>query len=137
MASLITKDSCGNFCSVYATSSGSAETTEELVHCVSDSTKKIKSNYKKVYHNTKEGQAMVLNSYLNIADVPESTNVIRLTSWCKFPFYEADFGFGRPISMAPGIIPFKNVGCLIDDPQGNGVEAYVVLEVKDLPYFEE
>ncbi|GKE68606.1 transferase, chloramphenicol acetyltransferase-like domain protein [Tanacetum coccineum] len=92
MASLIPKDSCGNFCSVYATSSGSAETTEELVHCVSDSTKKIKSNYKKVYHNTEEGQAMVLNSYLNIADVPESTNVIRLTSWCKFPFYEADFG---------------------------------------------
>ncbi|PWA98271.1 transferase, Chloramphenicol acetyltransferase-like domain protein [Artemisia annua] len=137
MASLIPKDSCGNIFAVCATSSGIAETTEELVHCLSDSIKKITYNYSKVYHNTEEGQTMVLNSHLNTADVPESTNVIRLTSWCKFPFYEADFGFGRPIWMAPGTVPFKNSGCLIDGPQGNGVEGYIVLEVKDLPYFED
>nr|GEU30771.1 transferase, chloramphenicol acetyltransferase-like domain protein [Tanacetum cinerariifolium] len=137
MASLIPKDSCGNFFAVCATNSGIAETTQELVHCLSDSVKRITYNYSKVYHNTEEGQMMVLNSHLRIADVPESTNAIRLTSWCKFPFYETDFGFGRPIWVAPGTVPFRNSGCLIDDPQGNGVEAYVVLEVKDLPYFEE
>ncbi|GJU21103.1 pelargonidin 3-O-(6-caffeoylglucoside) 5-O-(6-O-malonylglucoside) 4'''-malonyltransferase-like protein [Tanacetum coccineum] len=137
MASSIPKDSCGNLYGFCATSCGIAETTTELVHLVNASIKKTTHNYLKAHHDSEEGQTMVLNSHLNITNVPESTNVTRLTSWCKFPFYEVDFGFGKPIWVAPGTVPLKNTGFLIDDAQGNGVEAYVFLEVKDVPHFEE
>lgn len=60
-----------------------------------------------------------------------------MSSWCKFPFYEVDFGFGKPIWAKPGSIPLKNSAYLMDGVGGNGVEAYVCMEPKDLPYFEE
>ncbi|GJV93171.1 transferase, chloramphenicol acetyltransferase-like domain protein [Tanacetum coccineum] len=137
MASSIPEDSCRNIYGLCATNSGIVKTTEELVYIVSDSITRTTHNYSKVCHDSEEGQTMVLNSRLNITNVPESTNVTRLTSWCKFPFYEVDFGFGKPIWVAPGTVPLKNTGFLIDDVQGNGVEAYIYLEVKDVPYFEE
>ncbi|GJR77085.1 pelargonidin 3-O-(6-caffeoylglucoside) 5-O-(6-O-malonylglucoside) 4'''-malonyltransferase-like protein [Tanacetum coccineum] len=137
MASSIPENSCGNLFSICATKSENVETTEELVNLLSNSVKKTVNEYSKVYHDSEEGQMMVLNSCLNLANIPESSNVVLVTSWCKFPFYEVNFGLGNPIWVAPGTVLSKNLGCLIDDAQGNGVEAYVFLEVKDVPCFEE
>ncbi|GJR77083.1 transferase, chloramphenicol acetyltransferase-like domain protein [Tanacetum coccineum] len=138
MASSISENSCGNLFGICTTESGTYETTDRLVDRLSDSIKKIRNNYSKVYHNSEEGQMMVMNSHLRLDSInPLSTNVVMLTSWCKFPFYETDFGFGKPIWVVPGTITLRNSGCLIDDAQGKGVEAYVFLEVKDVPDFEE
>ncbi|PWA98270.1 transferase, Chloramphenicol acetyltransferase-like domain protein [Artemisia annua] len=138
MASPISENSCGNLFGFCTTESGIYETTDRLVDGLSDSVKKIINNYSKVYHNSEEGQIMVLNSHLRLASInPLSTNVVILTSWCKFPFYETNFGFGKPIWVVPGTIAWRNSGCLIDDAQGKGVEAYVFLEVKDVPDFEQ
>lgn len=138
MASPIPKYSCGNLvgmCPMKATLD--SETTEGLANLMNDSIKKVMNDYSKVHHDSEQGQTMVLDSFLNMGNInPESTNVIISTSWCKFPFYELDFGFGKPIWVAPGTMPMKNFVHLIDDAEGNGVEAYVFLEVKDVPYFE-
>ncbi|GKE42904.1 pelargonidin 3-O-(6-caffeoylglucoside) 5-O-(6-O-malonylglucoside) 4'''-malonyltransferase-like protein [Tanacetum coccineum] len=82
---------------------------------------------------------IVLNSLSPMSDltVGESTNLIFFTSWCKFPFCEADFGFGKPTLVAPGTIPVKNIVYLMGDAGGNGIEAYVSLEPKDIPHFKE
>ncbi|KAI3509413.1 hypothetical protein L1887_24666 [Cichorium endivia] len=136
-ASLIPNDSCGNLWGLLTTECGITETSEGLADILRDSIKKTINNYSEVHHDTEEGQALVLNSLLKLANIPPMTNVIWLTSWCKFPFYDADFGFGKPIWASSGTIPVKNSAYLMDDVGGNGVEAYVCLEAKDVPYFKE
>ncbi|KAK9073572.1 hypothetical protein SSX86_007896 [Deinandra increscens subsp. villosa] len=137
MASVIPKHSCGNLWGVCATESTVLETTEELANLINVSVKKAMYDYSKVRHDSEQGQMMVLNSFFNMTNIHESTNVIPLTSWCKFPFYEVDFGFGKPVWVVPGTVPVKNSAHLIDDAGGNGVEAYIFLKVKDVPYFED
>ncbi|KAK1437734.1 hypothetical protein QVD17_03531 [Tagetes erecta] len=134
--SLIPKHSCGNFWGFCATKAGTIETTEELTDRLTYNIKKTVNNFSKVNHNTEEGQLMVLKSF-SVPYIPESTNVITATSWCKFPFYEVDFGFGKPTWVAPGCVPVVNSSCLMDEAQGNGIVAHVLLEVKDVPYFEK
>lgn len=136
MAYLIPKNSCGNLFGLCAMRSTTLETTEDFADRLSDSVKKTITNFSKAYHDREEGQMIVLNS-LSMTNIPESSNVIFLTSWCNFSFYEADFGFGKPTWIAPGLIPAKSSVYLLDDAGGNGVEAYVFLEIKDVPYFEE
>ncbi|PWA79240.1 transferase, Chloramphenicol acetyltransferase-like domain protein [Artemisia annua] len=137
-ASLIPKESCGNLVGFCATDARMVETTEELADRLSHNVKKTINKLSKVNHCSEEGQTTVLNSLtLKDVEILESTYVIFLTSWCKFPFYEADFGFGKPTWAAPGRLPVQEIACLMDDAQGNGVDAHIFLEVKNVPYFEE
>ncbi|KAI3763217.1 hypothetical protein L1987_53670 [Smallanthus sonchifolius] len=137
MASLIPKNSCGNLWGVCATESTILETTEELANLLNDSVTKTVNEFSKVHHDSEQGRMVVLNSFSIMTNIRESTNVIPITSWCKIPFYEVDFGFGKPIWATPGTVPIKNSAFLMDDAGGNGVEAYVFLEAKDVPYFEK
>ncbi|PWA48566.1 transferase, Chloramphenicol acetyltransferase-like domain protein [Artemisia annua] len=121
-----------------ATNAQMVETTEELAEHLSHNVKKTINNLSKVDHCSDEGQTTVLNySTLKDGEILESSNVIILTSWCKFLFYQADFGFGKPTWAAPGCLPLQNYACLMDDTQGNGVDAHVFLVVKNVPYFED
>ncbi|KAL8236897.1 hypothetical protein R6Q59_017978 [Mikania micrantha] len=137
MTSLIPKTSCGNLFGTCTTECRTHEDVEELTDRLSDSVKKCITNFSKVHHDCEEGQTMVLNSLLSLTNIRESTCGVIVTSWCKFPFYQVDFGFGKPIWAAPGTIPINQSAYLMDDVQGNGVEAYVFLQVKDIPLFEE
>ncbi|KAI3752904.1 hypothetical protein L2E82_24945 [Cichorium intybus] len=67
----------------------------------------------------------------------KSSNDETIQGWCKFPFYEADFGFGKPIWVTMGSVPRKYAVFLLDGMGGKGVDAYVCMELKDVPYFEE
>ncbi|KAK9073574.1 hypothetical protein SSX86_007898 [Deinandra increscens subsp. villosa] len=137
MASSILKDSCGNLWAVCATEPTMLETTEELANLLNDSIKKTINTFSKAYHDSEQGRAVVLDSFLKESNISESTNMILVSSWCKIPFYEVDFGFGKPVWATPGTVPIKNTASFMDDAKGNGVEAYVVLEAKDVPCFEE
>ncbi|KAI3752893.1 hypothetical protein L2E82_24934 [Cichorium intybus] len=55
----------------------------------------------------------------------KSSNDETIQGWCKFPFYEADFGFGKPICVTMGSAPRKNVVYLLDGMGCKGVDAYV------------
>ncbi|KAL8218929.1 hypothetical protein R6Q57_022302 [Mikania cordata] len=140
-SSLITKNSCGNFWGFCLTvcKQSLIMTTEELTDLCSDSVKKFVTS---ISNNKEESgqEEMVLNSLVggsNNIHVDANHHVVGVTSWCKFPFYAVDFGYGKPIWVAPGTIPIKNTAYLMDDAQGNGVEAYVFLQLEDVPYFEE
>ncbi|XP_071716888.1 pelargonidin 3-O-(6-caffeoylglucoside) 5-O-(6-O-malonylglucoside) 4'''-malonyltransferase-like [Rutidosis leptorrhynchoides] len=138
MASFIPINACGNIWSYFPTKATTDETTEELTDLLCDSLKKTISDWSKVYHDNKAGQMKILNGLIQLGSVDmQSTNVSGVTSWCKFPFYEADFGFGKPTWVVPGSLPVQNSVFVIDDSQGNGVEAYVLLDVKDVPIFEK
>ncbi|KAM7251227.1 hypothetical protein ACFE04_023110 [Oxalis oulophora] len=58
------------------------------------------------------------------------------TSWCRFPFYEADFGWGKPTWVCPSLKPFKNFFILMDSRDGAGVEAWCSLVDEDTALLE-
>ncbi|CAA0838883.1 Unknown protein [Striga hermonthica] len=67
--------------------------------------------------------------------VKGGTEACLFTSWCGFPFYEADFGWGRPVRVCPVASPVRN--CVIfmdmnrldqgddDNNKRKGIEAWV------------
>ncbi|XP_022948439.1 vinorine synthase-like [Cucurbita moschata] len=59
------------------------------------------------------------------------------SSWCKFPLYEADFGWGKPIWITVPDFDTKNLIILMDARDGEGVEAMVSLEEEEMAVFEQ
>ncbi|KAL6350409.1 hypothetical protein AAG906_004360 [Vitis piasezkii] len=61
----------------------------------------------------------------------------RFTSFCRFPVYEADFGWGKPIWVGSGSLPFKNLVIFIDSSGTNGgIEAWINLVEEDMDKFQ-
>ncbi|XP_051116850.1 stemmadenine O-acetyltransferase-like [Andrographis paniculata] len=55
----------------------------------------------------------------------EGASVCNFSSWCGFPVYEADFGWGKPAWVCTTILPFKNIVVLMSRADGKGIEAWV------------
>ncbi|KAI3445681.1 hypothetical protein Pfo_002346 [Paulownia fortunei] len=47
------------------------------------------------------------------------------SSWCRFPVYEVDYGWGKPVWVCPTSCPEKNVTFLMSTKDGDGIEAWV------------
>ncbi|XP_057791884.1 stemmadenine O-acetyltransferase-like [Salvia miltiorrhiza] len=47
------------------------------------------------------------------------------TSWLRFPLYDVDFGWGKPVRVCPGTMPYMNLVILMDTPSGDGIEAWI------------
>ncbi|KAJ9176250.1 hypothetical protein P3X46_011585 [Hevea brasiliensis] len=58
------------------------------------------------------------------------------TSLCKFPAYESDFGWGKPVWVGTARLTFKNLVVFFDTKEGQGIEAWVNLKDKDMAKFE-
>ena len=58
------------------------------------------------------------------------------TSWCRFPIYEADFGWGKPDWASDAGSSLEMV-TLMDDKHGDGIEAWVNLKENDMYVFEQ
>ena len=57
------------------------------------------------------------------------------SSWCRFPLYEADFGWGKPIWVSNRPKPVEIVN-LMDTKDGDGIEAWVSLDERDMLLFQ-
>ncbi|KAK1577875.1 hypothetical protein Q3G72_025573 [Acer saccharum] len=58
------------------------------------------------------------------------------SSFCRFPIYEADFGWGKPVWVAFGGVPKRNLFVFLDTKNGDGIEAWVNLTEEDMAKFE-
>ncbi|EEF51843.1 stemmadenine O-acetyltransferase [Ricinus communis] len=67
---------------------------------------------------------------------PNLTRVFGFSSWCRFPFYEADFGWGKPTWVGTAMKLYK-VAIFIDSKDGQGIEAWVSLPKEDMAKFEQ
>ncbi|KAK7246931.1 hypothetical protein RIF29_41802 [Crotalaria pallida] len=54
----------------------------------------------------------------------------------RYSMYEADFGWGKPIWVTTSDCPMKNTIVFMDTRDGNGIEALVNLEEKDMALLE-
>ncbi|KAJ7957623.1 vinorine synthase-like [Quillaja saponaria] len=66
----------------------------------------------------------------------ENQVVYKFASWCRFPLYEIDFGWGKPIWVSTIGCEYKNSIVLMDTRNGDGIEAFVNLEKQDMAIFE-
>ncbi|KAG2711435.1 hypothetical protein I3760_04G076900 [Carya illinoinensis] len=64
------------------------------------------------------------------------TEFFNFTSWCSFPVYDIDFGWGKPTWVACPIRPFKNVILMMSSRDGEGIEMWVNLEEEHMAMFE-
>uniref|UniRef100_A0A2N9FD51 Uncharacterized protein n=1 Tax=Fagus sylvatica TaxID=28930 RepID=A0A2N9FD51_FAGSY len=61
---------------------------------------------------------------------------LSFTSFCRFPVYEVDFGWGSPMWVGWVSLPFKNLVTFIPTKYGDGIEAWVNLKGEDMAKFE-
>ncbi|KAK8714893.1 hypothetical protein V6N13_042238 [Hibiscus sabdariffa] len=55
-----------------------------------------------------------------------------VTSLCRFPMYEADFGWGKPIWAASGDREINNTAVFLDTVTGDGIEAWVTINEEEM-----
>ncbi|WCJ42216.1 HXXXD-type acyl-transferase family protein [Euphorbia peplus] len=58
------------------------------------------------------------------------------SSWTRFPVYEIDFGWGKPIQACTLPVPIRNIVMLMATSSGDGIEAWITLAENDMPKFE-
>ncbi|XP_061994351.1 BAHD acyltransferase At5g47980-like [Rosa rugosa] len=58
------------------------------------------------------------------------------SSWCRFGFYEANFGWGKPSWVTFPGLKIKNTIVLIDTKDGEGMEAFLSLKEEDMAVIE-
>ncbi|CAN1239666.1 (13S,14R)-1,13-dihydroxy-N-methylcanadine 13-O-acetyltransferase AT1 [Linum grandiflorum] len=63
-------------------------------------------------------------------------NLLAISSWCRFRFYETDFGWGKPVWVGFFTMCY-NLSMLIDAPDGRGIEAWVTLSKEDMSLFQK
>ncbi|KAJ9169395.1 hypothetical protein P3X46_017597 [Hevea brasiliensis] len=63
-------------------------------------------------------------------------DVYLCSSFCRFPFYKADFGWGKPEWVTTASCGVKNVITLMDTREGDGIEVLLTLEENDMAVFE-
>ncbi|WOG85481.1 hypothetical protein DCAR_0104670 [Daucus carota subsp. sativus] len=136
------KNQFGNLYQIaHAQGVASPKTGVELSSYVDDLSKSVKKamNFCGMLTSGKEGQTAMTNEFFallkNLSAIPDIYFVGMFTSWCTFPFYEADFGWGKPVWFSVANVPMKNTVVLIDDKSGEGIEAWVNLDETDMQKF--
>ncbi|CAN0862726.1 Shikimate O-hydroxycinnamoyltransferase [Linum grandiflorum] len=54
-----------------------------------------------------------------------------ITSWARLPVHDADFGWGRPVFMGPGAVPFEGLSFLLPSPTNDGSMSLVISLLAD------
>ncbi|WCJ36909.1 HXXXD-type acyl-transferase family protein [Euphorbia peplus] len=75
-----------------------------------------------------------------IKDLMEKPNnemkVFGFSSWCRFPLYETNFGWGNPVWVAT-TLKLNKTAIFIDTKDGEGIEAWVTLPKEDMAKFQQ
>ncbi|KAI3878194.1 hypothetical protein MKX03_009721 [Papaver bracteatum] len=103
-----------------------------LVECLRSSIRKIDGDYIKDEFQVNYGSLQDVHERFNNEEIELHT----ITSWCRFPFYESDFGWGKPTWICTVNVIAKNVCILMDTSDGRGIEAWVTLEEQQMLQFE-
>lgn len=85
-----------------------------------------------------EGAAFLLHSIGPARKLGGETQVdsYYCTSWSRVPIYETDFGWGKPSWVCVADMVYKNTILLMDTKCGDGIEAWVCMEVEDMAVLE-
>ncbi|XP_010527105.1 PREDICTED: shikimate O-hydroxycinnamoyltransferase [Tarenaya hassleriana] len=61
-----------------------------------------------------------------------------ITSWVRLPIHDADFGWGRPIFMGPGGIPYEGLSFVLPSSANDGsLSVAIALQTEHMKLFEK
>ncbi|PIN14079.1 Vinorine synthase [Handroanthus impetiginosus] len=66
----------------------------------------------------------------------DGEELILFSSWCRFPMYEVDFGWGVPSRVCTTALLLNNCVILMSTRSGDGIEAWINLLPDDIESFE-
>ncbi|XP_021286890.1 vinorine synthase-like [Herrania umbratica] len=98
-----------------------------LARKIHESINKVDDNYVKNLH-ADGGYLDIIKNLVN--------NKIIFSCWCRFPFYETDFGWGKPIRIATAL-GIERGAFFLDTKDGEGIEAWITLAEEDMAKFEQ
>ncbi|KAI3755306.1 hypothetical protein L1987_55102 [Smallanthus sonchifolius] len=137
-------NSCGNFLTLAPSQLGPGKgetiTFRDFFKILHDSVSKTVRDCTTALKDGEEGYEVVTNPYFESNQNKFTNNVVNFyffTSWCNFSFYQADFGCGKPVWASTGKLPTQNLVIMIDDHEGDGVEAWVHLDEKGMKQLEQ
>ncbi|XP_021902545.1 BAHD acyltransferase BIA1-like [Carica papaya] len=84
-----------------------------------------------------KGKEMMLDFVEEIKEFVgnDEADYLGVSSWCKLGFYEADFGWGKPLwvsSIGMEAPLFTNIVVLIESSLGDGIEAWVTMDEEEM-----
>ncbi|GFP85226.1 pelargonidin 3-o-(6-caffeoylglucoside) 5-o-(6-o-malonylglucoside) 4'''-malonyltransferase [Phtheirospermum japonicum] len=133
------KHACGNFgvpsvaqC-MDANETNTEISFEEMIYILGDAIDKTIAQMSSLGD---DGHNLILDHLAKMRAIPETANVLMFTDRTKFGLYEADFGWGKPIWVGIGNMSSQHATTLIDNKEGDGIEAWVHLNINDVPSFE-
>lgn len=138
------KHSCGNLVISSLARCISAGETEsigiqELVDIIGDGIERTVADCGRVFSPGGDGRGLIAGPVVDFVGKSGSgeVNVVMFSDWSKFGFYEADFGWGRPVGAGIGALPGENMAVLMDSKEGDGMEAWVHLDRDHVSLFEQ
>ncbi|KAJ4702265.1 vinorine synthase-like [Melia azedarach] len=142
MSPPLSKNSVGNFLWIAAAKCVSMQKVElpYLVNELRDAISKLDSDFVKKLRSD-VGNSVMCESLKEINEIcsKDEVDYIGFTSWCKFGFYETDFGWGKPIWVSGfglNCSPVMNLIILVDTRFGDGIEAWTTLEEEEMAMLE-
>ncbi|EMS45531.1 Agmatine coumaroyltransferase-1 [Triticum urartu] len=116
-----------------------ARPVKHAVELISREVARINDGYFKSFIDFASSGAVEKERLLATADAAEmvpSPN-IEVDSWLRIPFYDMDFGGGRPFFFMPSYLPVEGLLILLPSFLGDGsVDAYVPLFSRDMNTFK-
>ncbi|GLT71025.1 hypothetical protein SLA2020_430700 [Shorea laevis] len=103
---------------------------------------KIHESIKKVKEECVRKRGEYLNMMSRKSNTDEQKNGLEamvsfaFSSWCRFPFYETDFGWGKPVWVATALRMDK-LAILLDASDGQGIEAWIGLTEEEMTKLEQ
>ncbi|XVF06574.1 hypothetical protein REPUB_Repub06bG0061000 [Reevesia pubescens] len=112
------------------------ENCSSLSRKIHESIKEIDDEYiRKIYTNGECFDNFMEKAYEEYEKNPK-IGVFYFTSWCRFPFYETDFGFGKPM-WVEGALRVSRIACFLDTSDGEGIEAWITLSKEEMAKLEQ
>ncbi|KAL3641587.1 hypothetical protein CASFOL_012402 [Castilleja foliolosa] len=113
---------------------------QELAYLLGDVIEKTINDCEKLLSLDEDGRKRILRDpLLNMYETLASGDGVAFwfTDWSKFGFYEPEFGSGnKPVWVRVGTVCSENLSILVENKEGDGIEAWVHLDPNDVPYFE-
>ncbi|OAY32384.1 stemmadenine O-acetyltransferase [Manihot esculenta] len=108
---------------------------DDLVNQMRDSISKIDEEYVKKLQKGDEHLDFIKERAESFMRGEIAT--LNFTSLCRFPLYEADFGWSKPIWVGAPSLTFKDLVVFMDTASGDGIEALIHLKEEDMAKLKE
>ncbi|RZC72217.1 hypothetical protein C5167_035388 [Papaver somniferum] len=134
--------SFGNLCAVVATavSPGATVTSRndgvEVQEVLEDQLAELVAQLRGEKYKVKGDKGCIEKIFLSFVG---GDNALWMASWSKFGFYDADFGWGRPVWVTTDLSivePNQNLICMMDTKCGEGIEVSAKFLENDMAKFE-